>query len=63
MNYTEVKMMCHNNSFVQKTSSRQLVSIVILTLMNFYEEVLKDDAEEIRMWKGKDCKDNFDEFE
>ena len=32
------------------------------TLMIFYEEILKDDAEEMRMWKGKDCKDNFDEF-
>lgn len=29
-------------------------------LMIFYEEILKDDAEEIRIWKGKDCKDNFD---
>ena len=32
------------------------------TLMIFYEEILKDDAEEMRMWKGKDCKDNLDEF-
>ena len=32
------------------------------TLMIFYEEVLKDDAEETRMWKGKDSKDIFDEF-
>ena len=32
------------------------------TLMIFYEEILKDDAEEMRMWKGKDCKDSFDEF-
>ena len=31
-------------------------------LMIFYEEILKDDAEEMRMWKGKDCKDSFNEF-
>ena len=30
------------------------------TLMIFYEEILKVDAEEMR--KGKDCKDSFDEF-
>ena len=30
------------------------------TLMIFYEEVLKDDAEVMRLWKGKDCKDDFD---
>ena len=32
------------------------------TLMIFYEEILKDDAEEMRMWKGKNSKDIFDEF-
>jgi len=30
------------------------------TLMIFYEEVLKEDAEEMRLWKGKECKDDFD---
>ena len=30
------------------------------TLMIFYEEVLKDNAEVMRLWKGKDCKDDFD---
>jgi len=32
------------------------------TLLIFYEEVLKGDAEVMRLWKGKECKDNFDEF-
>ena len=27
------------------------------TLMIFYEEILKDDAEEMRIWKGKNSKD------
>lgn len=29
------------------------------TVMIFYEEILKDDAEEMMMRKGKDCKDNL----
>ena len=29
-------------------------------LMIFYDKVLKDDAEVMRLWKGKDCKDDFD---
>ena len=32
------------------------------TLIIFYEEILKGDAEEMRVWKGKDCKDSFDDF-
>ena len=32
------------------------------TLMIFYEEVLKGDAEVMRIWKGKHCKDDFDEL-
>ena len=28
----------------------------------FYEEALKDDAEVMQLWKGKEYKDNFDEF-
>lgn len=32
------------------------------TLMIFYEEILKEDAEVMRIWKGKHCKDDFDEL-
>ena len=32
------------------------------TLMIFFEEILKHDAEVMRLWKGKDCKDDFDEI-
>lgn len=30
--------------------------------MIFFEEILKHDAEVMRLWKGKDCKDDFDEI-
>ncbi|XP_065919410.1 uncharacterized protein [Dysidea avara] len=32
------------------------------TLIIFYEEILKGDAEVIRIWKGKNSKDDFDEI-
>ena len=30
--------------------------------MIHFEEILKHDAEVMRLWKGKDCKDDFDEI-
>jgi len=32
------------------------------TLMIFYEELLEEDAKVMRIWKGKHCKDDFDEL-
>ena len=32
------------------------------TLMIFFEEILEHDAVVMRIWKGKDCKDDFDEM-